>query len=323
MKEILENIKNDILNVPPKGRGRSRFFLENKKIIIESYNWLNENSTGSEILYCLLNDIEKPKCLKCGKIPNFDMQTKKYRKYCCISCADTCEEKKSKVEKTFIERYGVSRYTNPQKAKQTSLEKYGVEHYTNNEQTKKTKLERYGYHAYNNIEQIKKTKQKKYGNYNYNNIEKCKKTCLEKYGIEFYRNHAQRRLTMLERYGVENPMQVQEFFDKQQKSAFKWKEYILPSGNIIVLQGYENKALDELLKSYDELDIVMIKANVPMFWYTFNDKNKKYYPDFYIPKDNLIIEVKSFWTYNKELEKNILKEASVINQGYNFRLMIF
>jgi len=42
----------------------------------------------------------------------------------------------------------------------------------------------------------------------------------------------------------------------------------------------------------------------------------------YIEKDNLIIEVKSLWTYNKYKEINLLKQKACIEAGYNFKFMI-
>lgn len=43
-----------------------------------------------------------------------------------------------------------------------------------------------------------------------------------------------------------------------------------------------------------------------------NKKIFTYYPDIFIPKENKIIEVKSIWTYNVNLEKNILKQKASI-----------
>jgi len=59
---------------------------------------------------------------------------------------------------------------------------------------------------------------------------------------------------------------------------------------------------------------------MPEFWY--DNKKHRYYPDFYVPKDNLIIEVKSGYTLNKNRKRNDMKFESVKNAGYNFKLMI-
>jgi len=40
-----------------------------------------------------------------------------------------------------------------------------------------------------------------------------------------------------------------------------------------------------------------------MVKYMIDDKEHSYYPDIFIPSDNLIIEVKSDYTYEKDKEK--------------------
>jgi hypothetical protein len=53
------------------------------------------------------------------------------------------------------------------------------------------------------------------------------------------------------------------------------------------------------------------------------DKKKRYYPDFFIKDENIIIEVKSKYTYEVELEKNKLKEKASREIGFNYRLIIY
>jgi len=54
-----------------------------------------------------------------------------------------------------------------------------------------------------------------------------------------------------------------------------------------------------------------------------NGESKYYFPDLYIPHKNLIIEVKSTWTYQKEEEKNQIKAAAARENGYEFEFWIF
>jgi hypothetical protein len=64
---------------------------------------------------------------------------------------------------------------------------------------------------------------------------------------------------------------------------------------------------------------------MPEIWY-FSDKDKKthrYFPDFYIPKDNLIIETKSKYTYDADIYINILKQKATEELGYNYKLFIY
>jgi len=52
-----------------------------------------------------------------------------------------------------------------------------------------------------------------------------------------------------------------------------------------------------------------------------DEESKYYFPD--IPHKNLIIEVKSTWTYQKEEEKNQIKAAATRVHGYEFEFWIF
>jgi hypothetical protein len=59
---------------------------------------------------------------------------------------------------------------------------------------------------------------------------------------------------------------------------------------------------------------------MPEIWYYTNDTKKhRYFPDIFIPSQNLIIEVKSTWTYVKAAESLPLKKQACIDKGYNFQ----
>ena len=62
--------------------------------------------------------------------------------------------------------------------------------------------------------------------------------------------------------------------------------------------------------------------NIPMIDYYFTNRKRKYIPDFYIPKDKLIIEVKSTFTYGLHKEQNFAKKDATIAAGYNFEFLI-
>ena len=104
---------------------------------------------------------------------------------------------------------------------------------------------------------------------------------------------------------------------------YKYKKYIFPSGKSVNYQGYENVALDELINMYNEDDIENNRQNIPKIQYILNNKVHYYYPDIYIKSQNLIIEVKSIFTYKKQLVKNIIKSLSVRKYGFNFEFWIY
>lgn len=107
------------------------------------------------------------------------------------------------------------------------------------------------------------------------------------------------------------------------KKSYSTKDYIFPSGKVIQIQGYEHFALDLLLKEYHEADISIGRDIMPEFWYYNQNKYRRYFLDIYIKKENLIIEVKSTWTYKINRNKIILKAKTVKYNGYKFMLLVF
>lgn len=158
--------------------------------------------------------------------------------------------------------------------------------------------------------------------------EKTIKTNLEKYGVEhnLQREEIQNKIkkTNLEKYGVERCMQNPEIMEKSIKMSYYLKEYTLPSGNIIKIQGYEHFALDELLKNISENDIITGSRNVPTIWY--NDefgKKHRHFVDIFIPLQNKCIEVKSTWTFKKKKEIVLLKKTAAKELGYLYEIWVY
>ena len=88
--------------------------------------------------------------------------------------------------------------------------------------------------------------------------------------------------------------------------------------------GYENICLQELEDKNKEVDIYAGEnIEIPHFKYiTLDNKNHIYYPDIYIPDQNRIIEVKSVWTYNLDINK-ILYKARSVSINHIFELWIY
>ena len=228
------------------------------------------------------------------------------------------ESIKEKIKKTNLNKYGFEFVTQnndiKEKIKKTNLKKYGFEFASQNNDIKNkmiyTNLKKYGFEYTQQSKAIREKSYKtniiKYGNkmtlLNKDINKKSRETCLKKYGFE---------------YASQNPDILNKILH------IKTKNYILPSKNIIRIQGYENLALDILLKKYNEEDIITGKKLMPTIYYEYKKYKHIYYPDIYIKKDNLIIEVKSIYTYNRELIKNILKAYSTRKLGYNFEIWIF
>jgi len=56
--------------------------------------------------------------------------------------------------------------------------------------------------------------------------------------------------------------------------------------------------------------------------YTFEGKHRRYYPDIFIPSENLIIEVKSLYTATQDVDRNNAKWEATKSAGYVFELLI-
>lgn len=97
------------------------------------------------------------------------------------------------------------------------------------------------------------------------------------------------------------------------------------NGKPIKVQGYEDIAIYLLLEEgYDETRLLHGKSNLPFFQYgsKLTGKPRNYYPDFYYPPNNEIIEVKSDYTFtNDQFIKD--KAKAVKAAGFKFRLVLF
>lgn len=134
----------------------------------------------------------------------------------------------------------------------------------------------------------------------------------------------QKEETNMERYGCRNPMQNPEIFERCMKAGFKYKEFEFPSGRISPCQGYEHFALEYLLsRGIQEVDIFVGKEMGFQIPYFFQGQNRLYYPDIFIKSENLIVEVKSRYTLEKEMEKNKAKMEACVSHGYKTQLLVF
>jgi hypothetical protein len=178
-------------------------------------------------------------------------------------------------------------------------------------------------------------------------VEKQKKTCLERFGVENasmaaaskektlktyqekYGDHPKRTLevhqkwvnTCLEKYGG-HPNQNREVQVKSEFKGCHYKDFVFPSGKVVKVQGYEHLALRKLLESVKEEDIVVGKSNVPTIDYWITEKKHVYFPDIFVPSENLLIEVKSEWSL--QFPSNVEEKAHAsVAAGYVYEIWIF
>lgn len=158
--------------------------------------------------------------------------------------------------------------------------------------------------------------------------QKRKSTMMKRYGVDnpakltTFKEKA--RKTSIKKYGTNWPIQSKSVFEKRPKFGKTWKTVTIDEKEFFV-QGYEDIFLEQhndFNISIDEL--IHGKSMCPSFsWKDDQNIEHKYYPDFYVPSKNLIIEIKSTWTYEIHLKENKQKFASVINQGYQLMCVIY
>jgi hypothetical protein len=225
------------------------------------------------------------------------------------------------MKETNLQKYGVENTFQveefKQKSKQTCMQVYGVEHPIQSEEiknkVKETNIEKYGTICPIQNEKIQN---------------KIIESNLEKYGVEYVLQSPEIRekikQTCVEKYGVPYPNQNTDMMEKSSKSAYKLKNYIYPSGREIKYQGYENFALDEIVKLYDENDIITGSKNVPEIWYNDSENKKhRHYVDIFIPSENKCIEVKSTWTLKKKKDNILEKQKYAKELGFNYEIWVY
>ena len=360
MQKILEELK--LLYTDSKGKinPSKRQSLKNRNVIEDLVNSQSYFKNICEILWAISNNtIIKPTCIVC----NGDVSLKNgikngFFETCSVKCAANNPIRKDKIKQTELNRYG-GHHTQNEEFKKMIKEKYPVIPGSfGSNANKKSIKQKYGV---DNVFQstviknkIKQTNQTKYGVDNpLQNLiirEKANQTKIERYGQSGW-NPIQTKLTNLERFGVDNPLKSKEIRDKIKKTnmerygveyamqnptifdkcmmnqlcgRYKYKEMTMPSGKIIKYQGYENHVIKHLLNNeISEDDLCLERANIPVISYEFEGRLRRYYPDIFIKSKKMLIEVKSTYTFNREVEKNIAKHIASKKSGFHHIIIIW
>ena len=261
----------------------------------------------------------------------------------CFQC--TLEKGKTKIIETCMKNYGVSSsLKSPEirkKITETTFEKYGVYHNSQNQEIKEKKkqinLKNYGVEYSLQAPEVRnkilQTNIEKFGvdNPQKNNDikKKTEEIILKKYGCKcFFQTESFKNKiieTNIQKYGVPHHMQNAEISEKNMNACYKTKYYTMPSGKIISYQGYENFAIDYLLKveKLNENDIVTKRTEVPELWFYKNDKKCRHYVDFFIKSQNRCLEVKSSWTFSQKKNTVFEKQEAAKQLGYIYEIWVY
>ena len=301
MLSTFNKLNEEFPNFFPTERFLSKFKEEIK--IIENYykdTKFNDLRLLGKI-YIFMYGEDKAICPVCGKIKNMKTLKKGFPKYCgicglsqgsknpnrkrkkemvtekriCPCCGKEFETIYSKNNSTdlptkFCSRSCLFKYNWVSKSKEelkeiekkrqaTNLEKYGNVYVVNSEYTRQKTIEKLGVDYSFKMPEV---------------LQKCEDTQKERYG-DFYSKtpeaREKSRNTVLEKYG--------SFFNM----THRYKDYTMPSGKVIKVQGYEDIALDILLKTYKEEDIEcgqpILKITGDIFYTDIDGNKHMYIPD--------------------------------------------
>lgn len=229
-----------------------------------------------------------------------------------VKC-DVCGKEKEMPYKEYFNNiknqgyFSCSPNCGKEKQKQTNIKKYNEVSPMQNEsillKSKATCLKNSGFKHNSQIPNVKKQKKEK---------------SLKNYGVDYPLQSKKIRKkiekTNEEKYGFKCCLQNRKIHEKQQTSAFKLKKH--QGTNLFYRGTYEKDFLDFCVQN--SIKVCSGKS----LCYKFKNKERVYHSDFFVPDKNLIVEIKSSYTFKKEFGKNIAKRKSSITQGYNFIFII-
>lgn len=285
-----------------------RRFGYNSKV--KSSKYFKQYSAMKKFIFChqpkqylwhfLNNSYKQVNCKYCDHMANWDNINFRYKKVCkdpkCIY---------KKMSERLLKTEGIEnpaqRYASKKKQKETFLKNYGGHPNKTEKQKnkiKKTTKERFGTTCFFNskesfIRLIKKIA--KNTNDELKLINFVTYTYSKENGIKEIYSHIAAYRHQTNFFGVK--------FGKHNETGLTYQG------------SYEKHFLDSFHNKFN------IK-NPPNIKYKHDLVKRTYLPDFYIEEKNLIIEIKSNYTFDKWKEKNLAKQKACLEQGYNFIFII-
>lgn len=293
-----------------------------------------QNQTPIETCWLIFYSKTPVICSICSKKAKFNSMKHGYHETCSNECG--YELKKQKSGKKLQIAWDNRKSEILEKRAITCIERFGVEHALQSsdvkDRGKQTQLKLRGVNHHSKLESVQ------------NQIKKSKLEKYESFSIIGIKGNAKRIKTNQIRYGTNNPSQSQFVKDRTKETClnksnemkakiknkmslsaikrsnrgmYQKKIFTFPSGRTEKVQGYEPQALSILLsEGYHEDDIL---TSVPVIKY---DEHRRYLPDIYIKSKNLLIEVKSDYTFKVDLDRNLRKQKASIEAGFLHEIWI-
>lgn len=133
----------------------------------------------------------------------------------------------------------------------------------------------------------------------------------------------------LRRAGIIKPDNVKRELNMDRNSSqhhYRRKSYVLPSGRVVRVQGYEPMLLDQMFKqgNLSEYDFCFEPSQMPEIKYLDSvRKCHRYIPDLYCPGQQKVWEVKSDHTLKMDQDTIWLKQQATNKCGLAWELVVF
>ena len=240
--------------------------------------------------------------------------------YCSDSCSKKSKEAYDKRVKTVMEKYGTDNVSRApeivEKLRKINSDPEVIA--KKKAKTKQTIIKKYGsLESFYKKQVIKRlpTVQKRYGG----NAATCSKKVRNKV-----------KASLIKHYGVDNPMHCPAIVEKLKRTqCYKHKTIKIENKIFRDLQGNEPFFLKWFLNNAKHYGLEDIFTSCLYIRYKWQGKSHLYYPDFIIPKDGIVIEVKSDYTIGYKgtgsvycYDKNYQKSKAVIKNGFKYLMAV-
>lgn len=158
--------------------------------------------------------------------------------------------------------------------------------------------------------------------------EKIKRAHLTRRGVDHISKDPNitqaKRENYFARTGFYHPSQNPDVASKRSKSAFGRKEFTFPDGVVALVQGYEMFFLRHCVASgLSSADVLWTgHEGMPYVRYQAEDREHVYHPDFYLPREHKVVEIKSLYTLERERHFE-QKRLAVLGAGFTFELIVY
>lgn len=223
---------------------------------------------------------------QCGEETRFLNFKAGYKPHCSLACAAADEDVKNRRVKTNLERFGVVAPVLNQrvlrKTQKTMKARHGVD--WGKAMTSETLREK-----------ARQMCMQRYGVWNFSQSDEYQLIMTKEKTADV---QARRESTMMDRYGVRSPLQIPEVFERQAETN-KSLKVVNIKGKCFKVRGYEPEVLSDLIKRGfhpEELCTTSREGRPSIRWVDVDGTARRYYPDIWVPKDNVIVEVKGPYT---------------------------